>query len=231
MAKVVQNIKDLEKLTIEEQVKYINDSIKKGGSLVAACNQIGVKKTMLKKMFKRKNYEYNEQEHRFQKGGNGSTPVEELKQDIETTNKEMSKKQRKRLRGGEHTPSEVHTQKIVEVIEGGDGSTFEIQDRKVQENIVALANDYDILKMMIDDYKSNYMGRGGTSRTQGAQEVIEVVTGIQINLPQSESFKTSIRVNKVVWEDYKMFMKKHSEFTNVDLISQALVEFMKKHNK
>lgn len=72
---------------------------------------------------------------------------------------------------------------------------------------------------------------GGNCTSEGVQEIIEVVTGIQIDLPESESFKTSIRVNKIEWELFKEFMKENKEFTNGDLISQALREYRLKHQK
>ena len=61
-------------------------------------------------------------------------------------------------------------------------------------------------------------------------QVIEVISpSIQIDLPEAESFKTSIRINKAVWDAFGSFAEQHKEFNKSDLIAQALKEFMDKH--
>lgn len=61
-----QNISNrLNEMDIEDLSKYINRSIKKYGSLKRACEQLGVKKEMLKELFKKKKYKYDEISHEF----------------------------------------------------------------------------------------------------------------------------------------------------------------------
>ncbi len=55
----------LEEMDIEDLAKYINNSIKKYGSLKRACDQIGVKKDMLKRIFNKNKYKYDEASHEF----------------------------------------------------------------------------------------------------------------------------------------------------------------------
>lgn len=55
----------LEEMNVEDLSKYINDSIKKYGSLKRACDQLGVKKEMLKRIFKKNKYKYDESSHEF----------------------------------------------------------------------------------------------------------------------------------------------------------------------
>lgn len=53
---------------------------------------------------------------------------------------------------------------------------------------------------------------------------------IIIKLPKDEdrSFRTTIRVNDVVWKRFKCFCEKNIDFAQKDLISMALVEYLSK---
>ena len=55
-------------------------------------------------------------------------------------------------------------------------------------------------------------------------------TFIRIELPQRENVMISARSNKVVWEEFKEFAKKHSvNFRMGDLLAQALKEYRDKY--
>lgn len=59
-------------------------------------------------------------------------------------------------------------------------------------------------------------------------EVIELISeGIKINLPESETTRTTIRINKVIWDEFNLFCSKNKEFNKQDLMAQALKDFMK----
>lgn len=67
---------------------------------------------------------------------------------------------------------------------------------------------------------------------KGMTEVIEVINeGIKIDLPDSETTRTTIRINKVIWEDFDKFCNENKEFNKQDLMAQALKEFMKNNEK
>ncbi len=62
--------------------------------------------------------------------------------------------------------------------------------------------------------------------------VVEVInTGIKIDLADNENTRTTIRINKTIWEEFDAFCEKNKEFNKQDLMAQALKEFMKKHGK
>lgn len=62
----------------------------------------------------------------------------------------------------------------------------------------------------------------------GMTEVIEVINeGIKIDLPDSETTRTTIRINKIIWDEFDKFCIKNKEFNKQDLMAQALKEFMK----
>lgn len=59
-------------------------------------------------------------------------------------------------------------------------------------------------------------------------EVIEVINeGIKIDLPESETTRTTIRINKIIWDEFDKFCSKNKEFNKQDLMAQALRDFMK----
>lgn len=63
-------------------------------------------------------------------------------------------------------------------------------------------------------------------------EVIEVINeGIKIDLPESETTRTTIRINKVIWEDFDVFCNENKEFNKQDFMAQALKDFMRNNEK
>lgn len=97
----------------------------------------------------------------------------------------------------------------------------------LQIKLFNLLEKYSEIDSMLEWYKQ----REGQVRDRGRTDVIEVINqGIQIDLPKVESIKTSIRVNKDIWEQFGVFADIHSEFVKGDLLAQALKEFMDKHN-
>lgn len=248
----IKTIKDLEKLELKDQLEYINELIKIEGNLLKASNRLGAKKTMIKKIFKKKNYEYNEQTQQFEQGDNCSTV--EVQEDIKLSKKDLkkakkeSKKDKKKQKGGERSIDDVETIQIEnevaydvqevqndqEAILGGERSTYTLESlQKVdaQEKMLDLINNYDSIKAMLEAYTSNNKGSIALGGEGSTQEVIEIKYGIQIDLPDSDNIKTSIRTNRIEWELFKEFMKENKEFSNADLISQALREFRMKHQK
>ena len=61
-------------------------------------------------------------------------------------------------------------------------------------------------------------------------EVIELVDGLQINYNKSEVVKTTIRVDKDIWNEFSnLCIDKYSQFSKIDILSQILAEFIKKY--
>lgn len=64
----------------------------------------------------------------------------------------------------------------------------------------------------------------------GMTEVIEVINeGIKIDLPDSETTRTTIRINKIIWDVFDKFCSENKEFNKPDLMAQALKNFMKEN--
>lgn len=57
--------------------------------------------------------------------------------------------------------------------------------------------------------------------------LVEIIA--ELPLDSTKEFKTSIRVNKVVWEEFKEFCKNNKNYTQKDLVSMAMLEYMNKY--
>lgn len=99
-----------------------------------------------------------------------------------------------------------------------------LQDISVQNKLLNMLENYDRFNKMLDWYET--VGQMEDKSTP----IVEVVTGLEINFKESETIKTSIRVDKDIWEDFKeLGESKYKHIANNKLISQALYEFINKY--
>lgn len=77
-------------------------------------------------------------------------------------------------------------------------------------------NNLDVLAEIIENYKSNnYIDKSNI--------VVELPT------ENDKNFKASVRINDIVWDRFKSFCKDHKQFTQKELASQALLDYIEKH--
>lgn len=88
-------------------------------------------------------------------------------------------------------------------------------DLQMQQNIIDIMQDAEILKQMIEQYKNN--------TTVLHQKLI-------IDLPQGNTKHTTMRVNEIILEEFNKFADKNKQYSKIDLVSQALKEFVEKYN-
>ena len=91
-----------------------------------------------------------------------------------------------------------------------------------KENMINLVNQYDKLQEMINWFND----KDNINNT-----VIEVNTGITIELPEAPIKRTTIRVNEKVWNDFIDLAEANSEFDKHNLLSMALKEYVEKYKK
>ena len=84
------------------------------------------------------------------------------------------------------------------------------------EKINSIIDNFDVLMNMIEEYKKT--------------NVIHTC-GIVVQLPSEENgdYKTSVRVNKKVMDQFREFCESHREFTQKELLSMALLEYIERH--
>lgn len=81
-----------------------------------------------------------------------------------------------------------------------------------------LISNFDVLMEIIEKYKNN-------------NEIPKSDIVIQLPYESDKNYKTSIRIHKEVFEEFKLFCSKNKEFTQKELISMALVEYMERYKK
>lgn len=107
-----------------------------------------------------------------------------------------------------------------------NSTMIDLKNDMMKGNILGLAKHYDEIMGLLTWYKA-YGGQLSSNEPQ----IIEVVKqGINIDLPQSKSIKTSIRVNQEIWEQFGKFAEQHREFVKGDLLAQALKEYMENYS-
>ena len=90
----------------------------------------------------------------------------------------------------------------------------------IKQDMIEIVERKDEIIDMLNWFKN----RDDNSMT----EVIEIINeGIKIGLPESETTRTTIRINKVIWDEFDMFCSENKEFNKQDLMAQALKDFMK----
>ena len=83
------------------------------------------------------------------------------------------------------------------------------------EKINSIIDNFDVLMNIIEEYKKTNVVYTG---------------GIVVQLPAEEKdYKTSVRVNQKVMDKFREFCESHREFTQKELLSMALLEYIERH--
>lgn len=93
----------------------------------------------------------------------------------------------------------------------------------IKENMMYLSSETETLKNMIKWFKS----RDDKSNT----DVIEVVEGIKINLPEAPIKRTTIRINEKVWDMFNELVEENRPIDKHDIMGMALLEYINKYKK
>lgn len=93
----------------------------------------------------------------------------------------------------------------------------------IKDNMIYISNEMDTLKEMINWFKS----KDYISNT----DVIELVEGIKIDLPEANIKRTTIRINEKIWEDFNKFVEDNKPIDKHDLMGMALKEYIEKYSK
>ena len=91
-----------------------------------------------------------------------------------------------------------------------------INDKNVMDKVYGLVKNYDRIMELLNSNDKVYD---------------KVYDGITIELPMSEEYRTTIRINKVIYEQFDTFCTDNRTFTKKDLLSMALKEYMDKYKK
>lgn len=113
---------------------------------------------------------------------------------------------------------------IPTVLQSDDNSMTTSHSLNIKQDMIDIIEHKDDIFDMLKWFKN----RDDNSMT----EVIEVINeGIKIDLPESETTRTTIRINKIILDEFNLFCNENKEFNKQDLMAQALKDFMKNNSK
>ena len=114
---------------------------------------------------------------------------------------------------GCNTP--VKSAEITEVHkEEGVFDIIEKSDAEIKNNLLELAKNYELLKEIIDIHASN-------------KKVIK--QQIVIDIEEADSKLVTTRINKKILDEFNKFCDNNKQFKKVDLLSQAIKNFIDQH--
>lgn len=114
------------------------------------------------------------------------------------------------------TPIVIKPSQVITNREDDKKNQLVISDKNVMKKVLGLVDNYDrIMELLARDDKM----------------YDKVYDGIVIELPASEDYRTTIRVNKVIYEEFDRFCTENKAFNKKDIISMALKEYMEKYKK
>ena len=85
---------------------------------------------------------------------------------------------------------------------------------QIKSNLTELAKNYDKIMTLINNDKNM------------TDDII-----IELPVETKDNYRTTIRINNVVWENFKEFCVQNKMFTQRDLLSMALTEYVNKYKK
>ncbi|MDY3361209.1 MAG: hypothetical protein SOY04_12610 [Clostridium celatum] len=109
--------------------------------------------------------------------------------------------------------SNIPEERAIKVGQKEDG----VLQGKDKKNFIELMSNFNVIMEMVEQYKKSSVLPTG-----------DIV--IQLPYEETKDYKTSIRVNKTIMEQFREFCDKHKEFSQKELISAALMEFMDRYN-
>lgn len=188
-------------LDILEQIEYINNQLESNETLTYICKNIGIGRSTIRDRFKKANYSYSKDLNKYI-----HEYTTEVLQEPSTKNNIHITTELQKEENNISSKNVVHLDVVKEVINKSD--------KEIKNNLLDIVANYDVLKEIIELHKCN------TSIIK--QQIL-------IDLENSESKLTTIRVNSKELELFNKFCDNNKQFKKMDLISQALKEFREKY--
>lgn len=192
---------------INEIALYMNAELSKGRTQKdIEINDFKVNERVIEKKLKRKGYKKINNQYILD----------------DNSNTKVTTKEPKVISSHQEDKDKKYDNDITVVTKGeyDNNNTIVINDKNIKNNLIELARNYDKILRIIEAYDKN------NDAQYDAQ-----YDGIVIELPMEtkSDFRTTVRVNNVIWEQFNIFAVEHKEFTKRDLLSMALSEYMRKH--
>lgn len=201
-------------LEIKDLVEYINLELRKNTELSVnkLCDKLEIKRSTLKSKLTKCGYTYNFESRQYLKNDDSINLV------VQTKNDEINAAQ---FNSDKSNKGVLKAEKQIRVtpVTVGDNNINLVIHKEYEANLIELAKNFDKIKNIIDRYDKEYYSKYDNS------------LAIELPLETVKDYRTSIRINNVVWEQFKDFCDTYKEFTQRDLHSMALKEYMEKYKK
>lgn len=104
-----------------------------------------------------------------------------------------------------------------------------LQNEDIQSKLLNMISHYDDFVNMVKWFN----GSGATIRQMEGNypPIIEIQNGLQINYSKTEPIKTTVRVDKEIWDKFSNLCNEYNCYSKVDLLSQCMYEFIEKYSK
>ena len=189
------------KLEVLAQIQYINNELENNKSITSVCKELGIGRSTIRDRFKKANYKYNKESNKYI-DNNSITDV--TQDNIEINNgcntSDINKENNKSV------TDVIQRDTVTEIINKSD--------EEIKNNLLDLVSNYDVLKDIIELHRRN------TSVIK--QQIV-------IDIEESDSKLATLRVNSKVLEQFNDFCKDNKQYKKVDLLSQAIKEFIEKY--
>lgn len=192
-------------LEILEQIEYINDQLKNNKSITYVCKEIGVSRSTIRDRFKKIDYIFSKELNRYMYNNSRTNILQESTKSINSDNNRCITIDTCIEKNKSNTDV-VQVDKVTDIINKSD--------IEIKETIIDIVNNYEVLKEIIELHRRN------TSIIK--QQII-------IDIEESDSKLTTLRVNSKVLDKFNDFCKEYKQYKKVDLLSQALKEFIEKY--
>lgn len=182
-------------LEVLKQIDYINEQLKNNYSITSVCKELGVGRTTVRERFKKVGYVLDKEVNAYVLQDENNV----CKMDVIVKNNNSS----------------TSVKSISNDKEKGVTEVIEKSSDEIKNNLLDLANNYELLKEIMDTHRRN------TSVVK--QQII-------IDIEEAESKLTTLRVNSKVLDDFNNFCNNNKQFKKVDLLSQAIKNFINQYS-
>lgn len=196
------NKEEFNKLEVLDQITYINNQLENNCSVTSVCKSIGIGRSTVRDRFKKSNFSYSKDSNKYV---HNKYITDVIQTNIEADNGCVSSDIKKE--NNNNITGVIQKDTVTEIINKSD--------EEIKNNLLDLVNNYDVLKDIIELHRRN------TSVIK--QQVV-------IDIEESDSQLATLRVNRKVLEQFNEFCKNNKQYKKVDLLSQAMKEFIEKYN-
>lgn len=205
---------------LEEVALYINSELSKGRTQKdIETNDFKVNQRVIEKKLKRKGYKKINNQYILEDNEYFSnTVVTNEDSDIKAI-KDNKYEDSNTIVINNDDINKLNRKQGLEVYE--DSITKVITNKKLENNLMDLLINYDKIMKVINQYDKQYEGGYDGPYDNGENRII-----IELPIETKKEFRTTIRVNNVIWEQFNEFALKNNEFTKRDLISMALKQYI-----